>query len=244
MIAIFNSMPVVLERMWRRYQRVESDCKGPGTPIRPRPHCGESALNRELELIVHARGKADFTTTAPRRIARAAVVDDLRIRAIVTVRREPAPSRADIVMRIAFVDRIRRVEIPVNVLVEAVLPRNGVHVRRIVATRRIVIALAARISRSRPGVSPADADVVFDRKILRERHPEAVPLPLVLELQHGRYLALHVLVDAADRESEWERILDTGFERRFVADIGQIRRRVAVAGGRDPREFRSDKVVR
>src|ERR1700680_2350772 len=128
-------------------------------------------LKSGLELIVHTRREADFVTTAPRRIPGAAVVDDLRIRAIVTVRREPAPSRAEIVVRIAFVDGIRRVDIPVNVLVEAVLPRNGVHVRRIIAVRRIVIALAGRISRSRSGMAPAHADVILDRKILRQGEP-------------------------------------------------------------------------
>ena len=110
-------------------------------------------------------------TTAPRCIARSAVVDDLRIRAIVTVRREPAPARADIVVRVAFVDGIRRVDIPVNVLIEAVLPRNGVHVRRIIAVRRIVIALAGRVSRCGSRMCPTHAHVILDRKILRQGEP-------------------------------------------------------------------------
>src|SRR5258708_10806866 len=178
MIAIFNAL-----RPWSACggapNVLNPTARGQGRVFVPGRIAGRRPYIRELELIVHTRGKADFTATAPRRIARAAVVDDRRIRAIVTVRREPAAPGAEIVVGVAFVDGIRRVGIPVNVLVEAVLPRDRVHVRRVVATRRIVVMLPARISRSRSGVSPAHADVVLGENILRERHPDAVPLPLV-----------------------------------------------------------------
>src|SRR5882757_8641653 len=171
MIAIFNAI-----RPW-------SACEGAPNVLNPTARgqgrlfvpgrIAERRPYRELKLIIHSRGKVDFTTTAPRGIAGAAVVDYRGIRRIVTVGREPAATGAKIIMRVPLVDRVRRIEIHVNVLVEAVLPRDRIHVSRIVATQRIVVVLPARIARSRPGMSPADAEIVLGGKILRERHPDA-----------------------------------------------------------------------
>src|SRR5260221_11850984 len=215
-------------------------CNGtPGLTLTP---CSASTEFPRLELVIHTRGKTYLVTAAPGRVAGAAVVDDRGIRAVVTVRREPAATGTDIVVSVALVDRIGRVEIPIEALVETVLPRNGIHVRRVIATQRIVVVLPARIARGRSCMRPTNTDVILRREVLGEGKPQAVSLPFVLELQIGRQVAFHVFVDSADRQAEIKRILHTGLERRFVRDVGQIGRRVSVAGSRHARKFRGDKI--
>src|SRR5580658_4219449 len=82
-----------------------------------------------LELVVQARGDANLMASAPRRRSRAAVIVDHGIRAVVAIRGHAASAGADIVVRIAVIDGVRRIQIPVQALVEAVLPGGGVHVR-------------------------------------------------------------------------------------------------------------------
>src|ERR1700732_4809350 len=99
--------------------------------------------------------------SAPGRGSGAAEVSERLSRTVVAVRRHAAAASAQIIVRIAVVDRFRRIDVPVQALVEAVLPRNRVHVRLIIEISRVVVMLPARISRCPTGMAPANADVIL-----------------------------------------------------------------------------------
>src|SRR6266851_536198 len=166
-----------------------------------------------LELVVQAGGDRDDVTSAPSRVPGTTVVNDYGVRRIVTIGREPAATGSEIVMGVALVDRIGRIEIPIEVLVEAVLQRHRVHIRPVVAIQWIVVVLPARIARGRSRMRPTNADVILRREVLGKRKPQAVSLSFVLKLQIGRQVAFQVFVDTADRQAEIKRILHTGLER-------------------------------
>src|SRR5712664_701949 len=147
-------------------------CKGtPGLTLTP---CSASTELPRLELVVHTRGKTHLAAAAPGRVAGAAVVDDRGVRGVVTIRREPAAAGADIVVGVALVDRVRRIEIPIEVLVEVVLPRDRVHVRPVIAIQRIVVVLPARIAGGRSRMRVTNAEVILRREVLGEGKPQAV----------------------------------------------------------------------
>src|SRR5450755_1567816 len=83
--------------------------------------CRNNAMLGRLELVVDTRRDAHFLATAPGRISGTGVVDHRGVRGVVAVRREAAATCADVEVRIALVDRFGRIQIPVHVLVEAVL---------------------------------------------------------------------------------------------------------------------------
>src|SRR6267142_2013444 len=151
MIAIFNEV-----RPWsaRNHTHLtESHRKRPGVPallVSPRRvlpnHSGPCYFDGSpgLELVVQAGGNPDDATSAPSRVPGTAVVDDDGVRAIVTIRRKPSAAGAEIIMGVTLIDRVGRIEIPIEVLVEAVLPRDRVHICRVIATQRIVVVLPAR----------------------------------------------------------------------------------------------------
>src|ERR1700721_4511409 len=113
-------------------------------------------------------------------------------------------------MRIAVVLGLRSIEVRVKMLVETMLPGDGVQVRSVIRHRRIVVVLAGRVARRRAGVRISEADIVGSSDILRQKEPPAVSRPLVLELKIGRQESLQVLVDRADGQSEIEGVLQTG----------------------------------
>ena len=135
-----------------------------------------------LERVVQTGRESDLMTSAPSRRSGAAVVNERLRRAVMTIRRDAAASRAEIIVRVAVVDRIRRVDIPVQILVETMFPRRREHIRIVRDARRIVVVLAARIARRGAGVRPAYAEVILRREVLGCRKPEAVSLPIVLPL--------------------------------------------------------------
>src|SRR5450631_1076246 len=194
--------------MERRKRRpfTESYRKRPGVQLHPRPSRREYSRRSgpDLELIVQAGGNPDHMTSAPGRGAGAAVVDELLSRAVMAVRRDSSAAGAEIIVGVGRIDRVRRIDVPVQGFVEMVFPRNGVHVRVVFVGGRIVIVLPARIARRPSGMCPAYAQIIVRREVLREREPQTVSLPLVLKLVRGRQIPLQVLVDSADRESEWE----------------------------------------
>src|SRR5712672_1229117 len=221
MIAIFNDV-----RPWsarNHTQFTQSHRKRPGVPaplVSPAEspsnvHGGPCYFDRSpgLELVVQSGRNPDDATSAPSRVPGTAVVDDDGVRAIVTIRRKPAAAGAEIIMGVTLIDRVGRIEIPIEVLVEAVLPRDHVHIRRVMAAQRLLVVLPARIARSRFRMRPTYADVILRREVLGKRKPQAVSLSFVLKLQIGRQVAFHVFVDTADRQAEIKRILHTGLER-------------------------------
>src|ERR1700736_2715026 len=123
---------------------------------------------------------------APGRRSRTAVIVEYGVGPVVAVGGDAAAAGAEVVMGIAVVDGVRRVDIPVQVLVEAMLPGNGIHVRLILGTVRIVVMLPARISRRCSGMRPADAEVILRRQVIRRRKPRAHSRSLVLELKFRR----------------------------------------------------------
>src|SRR6202034_2233673 len=122
--------------------------------------CRNNAMLGRLELVIQTRRDADEVAAAPCGWSRAAVIREHGIRTIVAIRRETAAAGTDVIVSIAIVDGVCRIQVPVQTLVEAMLPRNGVHVGRIDDSGRIVVVLAARISRRITGMRPADADVI------------------------------------------------------------------------------------
>src|SRR5216684_3860334 len=165
MIAIFNDV-----RPWSAKNHARID-----KPHRKRPgvraplvslrkvlpnHSGPCYFDRSpsLELVVQAGRNPNDSAPAPSRVPGTAVVDDDGVRAIVTIRRKPAAAGAEIIMGVTLIDRVGRIEIPIEVLVEAVLPRDRVHIRRVIAAQRIVVVLPARIARSRSRMRPTNAD--------------------------------------------------------------------------------------
>src|ERR1700731_4485379 len=137
--------------------------KRPGVPaplVAPRRnlpnHCGPCFLYASpgLELIVHTNRHPDFMTAAPGRRSRTAVIVEYGVGPVVAVGRDTSAAGADVVMGVAVVDGVGRVEIPVQVLVEVMLPGNGIHIRLVLRIVRVVIVLPARIARRRPGMRP------------------------------------------------------------------------------------------
>ena len=173
-------------------------------------------------------------TSAPGRIAGAAVVDDRGVGAVMTIRRQAAPAGAEIVVGIAVVDGFSRIEVPVRDLSKRCFHAIVYMFAVSSYVGRIEVVLPARVARSGTGMRPADAEIVLRREVLGQGEPQAVSLPLVLKFQIGRQVPLQVLVDAADCQTESELVLRADLERRFVRDIREIRRRKAVVG-RDSR---------
>src|SRR5258706_8272306 len=134
-----------------------------------------------LELVVQAGGNPDDATSAPSRVPGTAVVDDDGVRAIVTIRRKPSAAGPEIVMGVTLIDRVGRIEIPIEVLVEPVLPRDRIHIRRVIAAQRIVVVLPARIARSRSPMRPTNAEVILRPEVLGKRKPQAVYPPYLLQ---------------------------------------------------------------
>ena len=65
-----------------------------------------------LEPVVDPRRESYETASPPRGRACAAIVDVRRVRGIVTVISDAAPTRAQVIVRIAVIDGQRRVEVP------------------------------------------------------------------------------------------------------------------------------------
>src|ERR1035441_5880669 len=84
--------------------------------------------------------------------------------------------------------------------------------------------LAARISRSPSGVRPAGAHVVLGAEVLRKSQPDTVALPLVLELEVLRKVAVQVFPDGTGGQAEGERVLRAHLEGRLIGDVGQVGR--------------------
>src|SRR6202022_1087674 len=114
-----------------------------------------------LEPVVDPRREAYETASPPRGRARAAIVDVRRVRGIVTVISDAAPTRAQVIVRIAVIDGQRRVDVPGQLLIDLVLVGQRKHVGVVVRVGRIVIMLTARIARRRPGMRPAGAHTVL-----------------------------------------------------------------------------------
>src|ERR1700734_4385139 len=146
----------------------------PGTRTRPWPNPKPLAgfKYQTLELVVQARGDADLMASAPRRRSGAAVIGEHGVRAVVAIRGHAASAGADVVVSIAVIDGVRRIQIPVQALVEAVLPRDRVHIRMVVGGVRVVVVLPARVARRLTRMPPAYAEIVLGREILRCREPQ------------------------------------------------------------------------
>src|SRR3984885_9678208 len=93
-------------------------------PTRSRQPASITNSNKTLELVVQARGDADLMASAPGRRSGAAVVGEHGVRAVVAIRGHAAAAGAEVVVSIAVIDGVRRIQIPVQALVEAVLPGN------------------------------------------------------------------------------------------------------------------------
>src|ERR1700719_2363087 len=199
----------------------------------PASLCDESrstpAVDSDSERVMQTGRDTDLMTSAPRRRSGAAVVDERLGGAVMTIRRDAAPSGAQIIVRVAVIDRIRRVEIPVQVLVETMFPRRREQIRVVRGAVRIVVVLAARIAHRRAGMPPPDTEIILRREVLGRGKPKAVSLPLVLIIHVCVQLAAHFFPNAADGEPETERILRTDLEGSFVPDVVNIPGR---AGGR------------
>src|SRR5882757_4820505 len=135
--------------------------RAPPASLRHRAQFFTEPLN--LELVVHARRKTHLAAAPPGGVAGTAVVDDRGVRGIVTVRRQPAAAGSDIIVGVAMVDGVGRIDVPIEVLVEVVLPRGREHIRVVVAAQRIVVVLPARVARSLSGMRPTNADVILRR---------------------------------------------------------------------------------
>src|SRR5450631_43139 len=135
MIAIFNDFHSCSAK--HRASGPEAYSGWPGTQSAPGLavvlHCRARKPIAGSELVVHAHGDSDFMTAAPRRRSRATVVVEHGIRAVVAVGRHAAAAGAEVVMRITVVDRIGRIQVAVQVLVEVMIPRNRIHVRLVLA---------------------------------------------------------------------------------------------------------------
>src|SRR5579862_9994215 len=100
-----------------------------------------------LELEVHPRRYTNLVTAAPGGRARAAVVDELRVRGIVAVRLDAVTAGADVVVRVAVVRRVGRLQIPAQLPVQLVPPADGVHVGLVVADAvRVEVVLSTRVA--------------------------------------------------------------------------------------------------
>src|ERR1700674_5082718 len=99
---------------------------------------------QDSERVMQTGRDTDLMTSAPRRRSGAAVVNERLGSAVMTIRRDAAPSGAQIIVRVAVIDRIRRVEIPVQVLIETMFPRRREHIRVVRGAGRIVVVLAAQ----------------------------------------------------------------------------------------------------
>src|SRR5271163_3475674 len=89
------------------YQRMR-----PEAPTRPQPHPNlhPNGLAR-LELVIQTGGNADEVASTPGRRSRAAVIREHGIRAVVAIRRHAPAASAQIVVSIAVIDGIRRIEV-------------------------------------------------------------------------------------------------------------------------------------
>src|ERR1700692_4030445 len=146
MIAIFNDVPLSASN---HDEFTDSHRKRPGVP----PPL--ASLHREsfqitsdpcylphptgLELVVHTHRHPDQMTAAPGRGSRTAVIVEYGAGPVVAVGRDASAAGAHVVMGVAVVDGVGRVEIPIQVLVEVMLPGNGVHVRLVLRIVRVVI---------------------------------------------------------------------------------------------------------
>src|SRR5579871_6742612 len=94
-------------------------------------------------------------TAAPGGRASAAVVDKQRMGCIVTVRLDPVPTCADVVVRVAVIGGIGNICIPAELLIKLVPEGDRSHVRLVAVVVRVVIVLSARIADGPAGVCPA-----------------------------------------------------------------------------------------
>src|SRR6202030_1391637 len=146
-------------------------------------------------------------------------------------------SGAEVIVLIAMVDSKRAVDIPVQLLVQVVLPGDGVHVGRVISVGRIEIVLATRISRRPSRMRPANAHRIPASNLLGRGEPRAVALPFLLELQRRGRVARHAFEHATDRETKGERVLRADLPGGLVGDVIEIGRR---GDGRELWELRVD----
>src|ERR1700722_140635 len=123
-------------------------------------------MNRASEPVVHAGRIAHDPAAAPGGRTRGTAIDDDGIGAIMAVSGQPAAAGAQIVVRIAMINGPRTVDVPAEVLIEAMLPRQRQHLGRIVGAERIVVVLSARIAGGPASMCPAEADVILRVDVL------------------------------------------------------------------------------
>src|SRR5258708_36547732 len=178
-----------------------------------------------LEPVVDPRREAYETASTPRGRARAAIVDVRRVRGIVTVISDAAPTRAQVIVRIAVIDGQRRVKVPGQLLVDLVFISQSKHVGVVIRVGRIVIVLPTRIARRLSRMRPTGAHTVLLVERLRQGEPGTEPLTLVLEFKCSRNVAFQVLRDSVHGQTETELILRADLYRGLIADVLQVGRR-------------------
>src|SRR6266702_1740912 len=122
------------------YRRCNAGTR-PDEPGSAAARCGSKS---RLKLVIQSGRESLDAAATPGRGARATVVGEYSVSSVVAVRRESSAAGAQIVMRIAVIDGQCCVEIPAQLLVEFVPPRNRVHVSRIAGAERVEVMFSAR----------------------------------------------------------------------------------------------------
>src|SRR5258708_29023584 len=178
-----------------------------------------------LEPVAGARRGDWQPASTPRGRARAAIVDVRRVRGIVTVISDAAPTRAQVIVRIAVIDGQRRVKVPGQLLVDLVFISQRKHVGVVIRVGRIVIVLADWIGRRLSLMRRTSAHLSLLVQRLRQGQPGAEPLTLVLEAKCSRNVAFQVLPDSVHGQPETELVLRADLYRGLIADVTQVGRR-------------------
>jgi len=115
---------------------------------------------------------------------------------VVTVISDAAPTRSQVIVRVAVIDGQRRVEVPGQLLIDLVFISQRKHIGVIIRDGRVVIVLTTRIARRLSRMRPTGAHLTPLVQRLRQGQPGAEPLTLVLEAECSRNVALEVFRDS------------------------------------------------
>ena len=134
-----------------------------------------------------------------------------RTRCVMAIGGRSAAALSEVVVPQFLIDGDGVIEEPRPAGREFIEPGCRQHVGRVMV-RGIVISITkgvrrqihavimlAGIARRAEGMTPAERDIVLIRDVLRNGKPSAVTLPLVLELEVIRHVAVHELEDCAHR---------------------------------------------
>lgn len=126
-----------------------------------------------LEHVLHSNRNTLQATTciAVGRIAIWIKASSVRIRSIMTVGRDAAATGTQIVMSIGMVRRHRVVDVRAEILVDAMLPCQGVKIGRVVYSCTGIRIVLPRIAVCTVSVTPSKMQAIVLRYVLAERNP-------------------------------------------------------------------------